>query len=40
MWITMDPLYNKKGEFVGWLLEHSNVFIKNLKWIAYWLAFI
>jgi len=35
VWITMDPLYNKKGKFVGWLLEHSNVFNKDLKWVAY-----
>jgi len=35
MWIIMDPLYDKKANFVGWLLEHSNVFNKDLKWVAY-----
>ncbi|WP_346886438.1 4-fold beta flower protein [Clostridium sp. UBA4395] len=31
----MDPLYDKKANFVGWLVEHSNVFDKDLKWVAY-----
>ena len=33
--VIMDPLYDKKANFVGWLLEHSNVFNKDLKWVAY-----
>ena len=35
MSIIMDPLYDKKANFVGWLLEHSNVFNKDLEWVAY-----
>ena len=27
----MDPLYDKKANFVGWLLEDRNVFNKDLK---------
>lgn len=33
--LLMDPLYDKKANFVGWLSEHSNVFDKDLKWVAY-----
>ena len=35
MLIIMDPLYDKKANFVGWLLEERNVFDKDLKWVAY-----
>lgn len=35
MLLLMDPLYDKKAKFVGWLIEHSNVFNKDLKWVAY-----
>ncbi len=35
MSLKMDPLYDKKANFVGWLVEHSNVFDKDLKWVAY-----
>jgi hypothetical protein len=31
----MDPLYDKKANFVGWLLEDRNVFNKDLEWVAY-----
>lgn len=30
-----DPLFNKKGKFVGWLLEYTNIFDKDLEWRAY-----
>jgi len=33
--IIMDPLYDKKANFVGWLVDHSNVFNKDLEWVAY-----
>ncbi|MBZ9633603.1 4-fold beta flower protein [Clostridium sp. FP1] len=33
--IIMEPLYDKRANFVGWLLEYSNVFDKHLKWVAY-----
>lgn len=35
MSLMMEPLYDKKANFVGWLVEHSNVFNKDLKWVAY-----
>lgn len=33
--ITLDPLYDKKANFVGWLLEDRYVFNKDLEWVAY-----
>jgi len=30
-----DPLFDKYAKFVGWLLDYSNVFDKDLKWVAY-----
>ena len=35
MTIVTDPLYDKDAKFVGWLLNHSNVFNKDLIWVAY-----
>ncbi|MEG0773393.1 4-fold beta flower protein [Clostridium sp.] len=31
----LDPLFDKNGNFVGWLVDRSNVFDKNLRWVAY-----
>ena len=33
--IILDPLYDKKANFVGWLVDYSNVFNKDLEWVAY-----
>lgn len=35
MTLITDPLYDKKANFVGWLVEYENVFDKNLNWVAY-----
>lgn len=35
MTLTLDPLFDKNSNFVGWLVDKSNVFDKNLKWVAY-----
>jgi len=32
--LKMDPLYDKKANFVGWLVEHSNVFDKDLNYLG------
>ncbi|MEG0641175.1 MAG: hypothetical protein RR515_01135 [Clostridium sp.] len=31
----MVPLYDKKANFVGWLVDSSNVFNEDLEWVAY-----
>lgn len=35
MTLEVDPLYDKNADFVGWLVDFSFVFDKNLKWVAY-----
>jgi len=31
----LDPLFDKYSNFVGWLVDRSNVFDKNTRWVAY-----
>ncbi|WP_332556189.1 4-fold beta flower protein [Clostridium sp.] len=33
--LVVDPLYDKNANFVGWLVDFSFVFDKNLRWVAY-----
>lgn len=35
MQFGIDPLFDKNSNFVGWLVDKSNVFDKNLNWVAY-----
>lgn len=32
---TLDPLFDKNANFVGWLVDRTDVFDKNLNWVAY-----
>lgn len=35
MALEVDPLYDKNANFVGWLVDFSFVYNKDLAWVAY-----